>query len=107
MLVPGWQPLVTAINMNGTNDCIAYIDKLKSFASNSPGKLNISASAGGYGNTNYYFDDTEINYGGDAVGFGGEQGVIQNGAPSNTVFYTNINPDPYATATLRDTLQIA
>ncbi len=65
---PGWYPLVAAINMNGlsgtnfnssdgTNDCIAYIDKLASFGSNySPGQLFISASGGGYNNTNWYFD---------------------------------------------------
>lgn len=51
------QPLVTSINMNGTNDCIGYIKKLKMFGSNSPGKLVISASAGGYGNTNYVIDN--------------------------------------------------
>lgn len=46
--------------MNGSNgaaDCTAYIDKLAFFGSNySPGKLIISASAGGFGNTNWYFD---------------------------------------------------
>ena len=65
---PGWTPFVTAINMNGrvvtstnfnssdgTNDCIAYINKLTHFASNS-GQLFISASAKGYNNTNWYFD---------------------------------------------------
>ncbi len=66
---PGWYPFVTAINMNGlsgtnfnssdgTNDCIAYVDKLISMASNNPpGTLIISATAAGYGNTNWYFDD--------------------------------------------------
>jgi hypothetical protein len=65
---PGWSPFVTAINMNGrvptstnfnssdgTNDCIAYINKLINFASNS-GQLFISASSRGYSNTNWYFD---------------------------------------------------
>jgi hypothetical protein len=43
----------------GTNDCIGYINKLATFgAAFSPGKLVISALSGGYGNTNYYFDDT-------------------------------------------------
>ena len=58
---PTWNPFVTSINMNGTggtNDCIAYIDKLANMASNySPGTLFISATAGGYGNTNWYFDE--------------------------------------------------
>jgi alpha-tubulin suppressor-like RCC1 family protein len=55
-----WFPFVTSINMNGTNgaaDCTAYIDKLAWFGSNyCPGKLILSASAGGCGNTNWYFD---------------------------------------------------
>ena len=58
--LPTWNPFVTSINMNGTNgaaDCTAYIDKLVNFGSNySPGKLVISASAGGYSNVNWYFD---------------------------------------------------
>ena len=41
-----------------TNDCIHYINKLATIgASNSPGQLVLSASAGGYGNTNYVLDD--------------------------------------------------
>lgn len=55
----GWSPFVTHINMNGTNDCIGYINKLASIGTNySPGRLMISANAGGYGNTNYYIDTT-------------------------------------------------
>jgi len=56
--VPGIQPFVTSINMgflDATNDCIHYIDKLASFGTN--GQLIISASIGGYGNTNYVLDD--------------------------------------------------
>jgi hypothetical protein len=56
--MPGIPPFVTHINMDGTNDCRAYIDKLAAFGANySPGQLLISASAGGYGNTNYVVDD--------------------------------------------------
>jgi alpha-tubulin suppressor-like RCC1 family protein len=59
--VPGIQPFITSINMGFwdlTNDCIAYINKLATIgASNSPGQLILSASAGGYGNTNYVLDD--------------------------------------------------
>jgi hypothetical protein len=56
---PGWKPFITHLNMNGTNDCKAYIDKLAGFgATNSPGKLVISASAGAnYGNTNFVLDN--------------------------------------------------
>jgi hypothetical protein len=59
-----WNPFVTSINMNGTDgaaDCLAYIDKLAYFGSNySPGKVIITPRAGGYGNTNWYFDDDLI-----------------------------------------------
>jgi hypothetical protein len=80
--------------INHTNDCIRYIDKLASVGSNnSPGRLIISASAGVYGNTNYLFDDTEGGYGGEGVGLAGEQGVIQAGASTNSITYTNVNPD--------------
>ena len=51
--VRGVQPFVTSINMgllDLTNDCIHYINKLATIgASNSPGQLVLSASAGGYG----------------------------------------------------------
>lgn len=51
------------INMNGTNDCFRYIDKLASVWTNfSPVKLIISASSGGYMNTDYLLDD--IRHGG-------------------------------------------
>ncbi len=56
---PGIPPFVTSINMgfdNLTNDCIAYINKLRDFGTNySAGKLFISA--GTYGNTNYIVDN--------------------------------------------------
>ena len=61
--VPGWNPFITHINMNGTNDCVGYINKLAIMGANSPGKLIISASASGYGNTNYYFDDSRPGFG--------------------------------------------
>ena len=59
--VSGIQPFITSINMglsDATNDCIAYINKLQQFGTTfSPGKLIISASAGGYANTNFVLDD--------------------------------------------------
>jgi hypothetical protein len=82
-----WDPFVTSINMNGTggtNDCIAYIDKLAnmaSFGSNSPGQLFISATAGGYGNTNWYFDNVET----DAIA------GVTNVDPSASIF-TTVSP---------------
>ena len=94
LIDPTWQPLVNNINAGTLADCEAYVDKIAAFGSNySPGQLVISASAGGYGNTNYFFDDTEYNYGGTPVGMGGEQAVIQAGVSSNSVTYKNTYPD--------------
>jgi alpha-tubulin suppressor-like RCC1 family protein len=57
-LSPSWLPFVNYINLASTNDARAYIDKVSYFATNySPGKLVISASAGGYGDANYEIDD--------------------------------------------------
>ena len=54
---PGIKPYVTHIHMGDTNACKAYIDKLEFFGTNySPGQVILSASAGGYGNGDYYFD---------------------------------------------------
>lgn len=86
-IAPGIKPFVTCINMRTTNDCKAYIDKLAAFGTNySPGKLFISASKGGYGNTNYYFDDAGL--------FAFEltnavTGVLENGNPTSSVHYTS------------------
>ena len=86
----GIPSFVTSINMNGsngTNDCIAYINKLVSVGTNySPGKLIISASAGGYGNTNYYFDDSQ-GFTSPQWGFLAMQGVTSNGVPLSAVDY--------------------
>ena len=88
-----WNLFVTSINMNGTGgttDCIAYIEKLvnmASFGSNSPGQLFISATAGGYANTNWYFEMDE------AAGFLGglqaEEGV-SNADQTASVFVANV-----------------
>lgn len=76
----GCPPFVTYINMGDTNACRAYIDKVAYFGTNySPGKLIISASGGGYANTNYYADGVNIGYG------IGEGGVISNSLVSSGV----------------------
>lgn len=55
---PGLPVFVTTINMNGTNDCFAYINKLHDFgATNPPGQAVLSAAKGGYSNTNYVVDN--------------------------------------------------
>jgi hypothetical protein len=88
-----WHPFVTSINMNGTggtNDCIAYINKLAFIGSNySPAQLILSATAGGYPNTNWYFDgpgynDTNLQY-----ALYGLEGVESNGVPTSAVTYTS------------------
>ena len=95
----GWSPFVTAINMNGmsgsnfygsdgTNDCIAYIDKLIKMASNNPpGTLIISATAAGYGNTNWYFDDSWSPGVFSALAYEG----VTNVDPTASVFVGNSN----------------
>jgi len=92
---PGWSPFVTAINMNSTNDfgggggrtndCIAYINKLTNFYSNN--SLFSSASAGRYGDTNYYFDDCPYT---GAEADEARSGVL-NVNPDAAVFYTSGN----------------
>ncbi len=89
----GNRPFVTHINMNGTNDCRGYIDQLASIATNyAAGKLIISASAGGYVNSNYYFDDTRFSaYGAPLPGTGSiaKAGVLAID-PAASVTYSNI-----------------
>jgi alpha-tubulin suppressor-like RCC1 family protein len=81
---PSYQPFITAMNMNGvggTNDCIAYINKLVSFGSNySPGQLVISASAGSYSNSIWYFDEQAYSY----YGANAAEGVT-NAKPTATI----------------------
>jgi hypothetical protein len=85
---PGLSPFITHINFNGTNDCRGYIDKLASFGSNySSGKLLISASPGGYGNTNWLFDDANILGYVPLPGQMGSNGVVANGAATSSVTY--------------------
>jgi hypothetical protein len=94
--VSGWQPFITHINMNGTNDCIGYINKLSRFGTNnySPINLSVSASANGYGNTNWYFDNTAyIGITGNVSGLNASNGVVQAGASPWSITYTNVTPD--------------
>jgi len=81
--VPGWNPFVTSINFNGTNDCIGYINKLASFGTNN--HLVISASAGGYGNTNYVVDDVNSGYCSDPVVQATTNGIVAAGVPLSAI----------------------
>ena len=96
----GIPSFVTSINMNGangTNDCIAYINKLVSFGTNySPGKLIVSASAGGYGNINYILDNARhgTGYGDDFTGNGSTiylatNGLITSGVSPSAIVYND------------------
>jgi hypothetical protein len=86
-LLPDWQPFVNNLNANTLADCEAYVDKLACMWTNcSPGKLIISASAGGYGNTNYYIDAL----GGNAT----VSAIIQSGAASNAIIVHAITDPP-------------
>jgi alpha-tubulin suppressor-like RCC1 family protein len=85
-----WNPFVTSINFNGTNDCIAYIKKLEYFGTNySPGKLAISAAKGGYANTNYVIDDVHNIYCGNTTASVATNGLLAAGVPSADILYLN------------------
>ena len=84
-------PFVTSINMNGsggTNDCIAYINKLATngvlVSGNSP---VLSASANGYGNTNYVVDDVNNGYCGDTWVPATTNGLIAAGVTTGAIAY--------------------
>jgi hypothetical protein len=73
--------------MLGNDECEAYIDKLAFISTNySPGRLIISANAGGYGDTNYYFDGIG-GYPSYPFALEAFQGVISNGVSSSSVDY--------------------
>jgi hypothetical protein len=83
---PNWQPFVNNLNAGSLADCKAYVDKLATFGSNySPGQLIISA--GGYGNTNYYFDDAQGAYPYLPFGLQAVEGVTSNGVSLSAVSY--------------------
>jgi hypothetical protein len=85
MATPGSQAFVTSINMNGTNDCIGYIKKLASIGgSNSPGQLIISASAGGYGNTNFVLDNVRHGPGTGDVDYTFDGNLVSGAIPAIT-----------------------
>ncbi len=86
-----WTPFVTAINMNGvggTNDCIAYINKLTNMAGTSK-TLFISAAPAYYGTANWCFDDAGTPPGYITIGLYGVNGVEANGVPSSAVTYSS------------------
>lgn len=94
---PGWRPFVASINMGGTNDCRAYIDKLKDFgATNQPGQLLISARRSGYGNVNYVFDSKIP--GGLTPAYRALVGATNAGVPLANVLY-EATPHIVGTAT--------
>ncbi len=90
----GILPFVTHINMGGTNDCRAYIDKLEFFGTNySLGKIVIRAHPEGYSEGNYYFDECKpANILGSFAG-PARQGVLGAGVPeTNITFITDPPP---------------
>ena len=86
--IPDWTPFVTSINMDGTNACIGYINKLTSLGTNNySGTPFLSASANGYANTNWYFDDATYGYPTGLIGLSALQGVMSNGVPRSAIYY--------------------
>ena len=96
---PGWKPFVNHINAGSLADCEAYVDKIANMASNSPGKLTISASAAGYGNTNYVLDNVRTGtgygiYGSDYTTDGylvssATNNLIADGVPPSSILYND------------------
>lgn len=101
--IPGIQPFVMFLNMgrtNATNDCIAYINKLVSFAEqHTPDGLLIGARGGGYQNVNYIVDDVRVGDGyvndltapipfSDAVSRA-TNGLLRNGIKPEQIVYTS------------------
>jgi hypothetical protein len=85
-----WNPFVTSINMNGTNDCIGYINKLASIGTNFiVGSPLLSASAGGYDNTNWYFDGVNSPYG-VPLAMDAFYAVLSNGVPMSAIDYVSL-----------------
>ena len=95
---PGTAPFITYINANTLADCEAYVDKLATIGANySPGKLILSASAGGYGNANYYFDNTgALSIIPNVSGLNASNAVVQAGAAPASVIYTNVTDNGLA-----------
>jgi hypothetical protein len=89
-LMPGCKPFVSHINMGGTNDCRAYIDKLRFIATNySPDRVVLSAS-GGYGNDKWYLDDARYGYDAPLPSLANEarEGILSV-LPTASIIYTN------------------
>jgi hypothetical protein len=86
ILRPDWQPFVNYINAGSLADCEAYVDKIAAFGTN--GQLIISASAGGYGNTNFVLDNVRHGPGFGDGGYTGAGGVLSAAIPA----ITNANP---------------
>jgi hypothetical protein len=93
-----WMPFVTAINMNGTggtNDCIAYINKLTNMAGFSQ-TLFISAPPTYYGSPNWYFDDAQGLYPSTPIGLEAAEGV-SNAISNPDVTYTPFTDNTHIT----------
>lgn len=93
---PGIKPFVTCINMRTTNDCKAYIDKLEYFGTNyAPGQLFISASKGGYGNTNFVVDSVKNgfghfdNYTGETTVSVATNGILRAGVLATSILFAD------------------
>jgi hypothetical protein len=81
-------------HLDETNACRAYIDKLAYFGNTfSPGKLIISASAGGYDNGRYCFDTTPAaNDGVGSLSAIARDAVIASGVALSNVLYRAVEP---------------
>ena len=97
------------IDMNGTNDCRRYIDKLANIGTNySRGRLILSASAGGYANTNYYLDDTRnIDYRSYSFGLAASNRLVELGASPASLSYLDRPNDQTLTGHITNAINVA
>jgi hypothetical protein len=88
--IPGRGPFITHINMGSYADCTNYVNKLQLFGNTySPGKIIIRASAGGYSNSHFCFDDAQRKYIGCLPGQRAAVGVLASGGSTNHILYVS------------------
>ncbi len=91
---PDRKPFVTSLNMQTTNDCIGYINKLAAFGSNSPlNQVVIRASPSGYSNHSFVLDNVRFEgFTNHYWGFlprDARDALVGLGVPTNSILYAD------------------
>src|SRR5207247_1772136 len=94
--LPWHQPFVTHLNMQTTNDCVAYINKLARLGTNVPlNGLIIRAAAAGYTNQTFVLDNLEVGAGFSSNGpqrdpiYSGVESLLSLGVSTNLILYSD------------------